>query len=108
MPQYLITTCTLFCSFLHDMVKLILVLRIGSYRGSFVSHIALLTRVPYEASTYIWRIGILFKLKVISIVVLIGFYPGLFVRADPEQEGNTELVATDEEEDEEQCEGGEQ
>ena len=41
-------------------------------------------------------------------VVLIGFYPGLFVRADPEQEGNTELVATDEEEDEEQCEGGEQ
>ena len=92
------------------MVKLILVLRIGSCRGSFVSHIALLTRVPYEASTatYEWRIGILFKLTVISIVVLIGFYTGLFVWADPEQERNTELVATDKEEDEEQREGGEQ
>ena len=43
-----------------------------------------------------------------SLVVLISFYTDLFVRADPEQERNTELVPTDEEEDEEQCEGGEE
>ena len=43
-----------------------------------------------------------------SLVVLIGFYTDLFVGADPEQERNTELVPTDEEEDEEQCEGGQE
>ena len=91
------------------MVKLILVLRIGSGWGSFVRHIALLTGVSYEAATNRWRIGIFFKLKVISmIVVFIGLYSGLFVPvgADPEEERNTELVTTEEEEDEEQCECG--
>ena len=49
----------------------------------------------------------MFSLKMkFSLVVLIGFYTDLFVGADPEQERNTELVPTDEEEDEEQCEGG--
>ena len=109
MPQYLITTFTLFCSFLNNMVKLILVLRIGSGWGSFVRHIALLTGVSYEASTNRWRIGIFFKLKVISIIVVfIGLYSGFFVPvgADPEEERNTELVTTEEQEDEKQCEGG--